>query len=119
MKQYLIAVYQPAGQEPPAPEVLEKIRRDIEVVTDEMKVAGAWVFAGGLHAPETATVARVQDDGEVLVTDGPFAEGKEYLGGLSIIAAADLDEALGWARRLAAAIGLPLEVRPFMDESER
>jgi hypothetical protein len=118
MKQYLISVYQPAGQEPPPPERLDKVRRDLQAVNQEIKEAGAWVFAGGLHAPDTATVARLQDDGEVLVTDGPFAEGKEYLGGISIIAAADLDEALGWTRKLAAAIGLALEVRPFMDESE-
>jgi hypothetical protein len=119
MKQYLISVYQPAGQEPPPPERLEEVSRDLDAVRQEIEEAGAWVFGGGLHAPDTATVARRQDDGEVLVTDGPFAEGKEYLGGISIIAAADLDEALGWTRKLAAAIGLPLEVRPFMDESER
>jgi hypothetical protein len=118
MKQYLISVYQPAGQSPPPPERLDKVMRDLDAVNREIKEAGAWVFAGGLHAPDTATVALLQDDGEVLVTDGPFAEGKEYLGGISIIAAADLDEALAWTRKLAAAIGLPLEVRPFIDESE-
>jgi hypothetical protein len=118
MKQYLISVYQPAGQEPPPPERLEQVMRDLDAVNRELKDAGAWVFAGGLHAPDTATVARLQDD-EVLMTDGPFAEGKEYLGGISIIAAADLDEALAWTKKLARAIGLPLEVRPFMDESDR
>ena len=117
MKQYLISVFQPEG-EPPPREVLENIRRDLDAVNEEMKAAGAWVFAGGLDYPSTATVARLDGD-EVLITDGPFAEAKEYLAGFSIIAAADLDEALGWTRKLARVIGLPLEVRPFADESER
>ena len=77
-----------------------------------MKAAGAWVFSGGLHAPSTATVVRVRD-GEVLMTDGPFAEGKEYIGGLTIIEAPDLDAALAWARKAARATTLPIEVRPF------
>jgi hypothetical protein len=118
MKQYLISVYTPAGGEPPPPEELEKITSDLDAVNQEIKAAGAWVFAGGLNSPSTATVMRLEGD-EVLMTDGPFTEGKEYLGGISIVAAADLDEALEWTRKLARAIGLPLEVRPFMDETER
>jgi hypothetical protein len=117
MSQYLISVYQPESDGPPDPEMLERVMRDLEAVNEEIKAAGAWVFAGGLNYPSTATVARL-DDGEVLLTDGPFAEGKEYLGGISIIKAADLDEALKWTTKLARAIGLPLEVRPFMDEGE-
>ena len=70
------------------------------------------MFAGGLHPPSTATVVRVKD-GEVLTTDGPFAEGKEHLGGVTIIEAPDLDAALDWGRRLARATTLPIEVRPF------
>ena len=70
------------------------------------------MIGGGLAAPDTATVVRVQD-GELLTTDGPFAEAKEYLGGLSIIDAPDLDAALGWGRKAARAVGLPIEVRPF------
>jgi hypothetical protein len=84
-------------------------------VNNEMKAAGAWVFAGGLHAPSTATVLQLKDD-DVLTTDGPFIEGKEYLGGFTIINADDLDAALGWGRKLARAIGLPIEVRPFVNE---
>ena len=61
--------------------------RDLDAVNEEIKAAGAWVFAGGLHAPSTATVVRLED-GEVLMTDGPFAEGKEHLGGFTIIAGA-------------------------------
>ena len=93
------------------------MRRDIDVLHQELKAAGAWVFAGGLHAPTTATVLRPRD-GEVLTTDGPFAEGKEYIGGFTIIEAPDLDSALEWGRRAALATTLPVEVRPFRDDAE-
>jgi hypothetical protein len=111
MPQYLLSVYQPDGPVPPA-EVMEEIMRDLDTLNRELEAAGAWVFAGGLHPPSTATVVRVKD-GEVLTTDGPFAEGKEHLGGVTIIEAADLDAALDWGRRLARATTLPIEVRPF------
>jgi hypothetical protein len=113
MRQYLLSVYQPDG-DPPAPEVLEPIVRDLEALNEEMRAAGAWVFSGGLHAAGTATVLRPHD-GEVLMTDGPFTEGKEHLGGFTIVRAEDLDVALGWGRRLAAATTLPIEVRPFLE----
>ncbi len=90
--------------------------RDLEAVNQEIRAAGAWVFAGGLHPPSTATVLRAQGD-DVLMTDGPFAEGKEFLGGFTIVAAPDLDAALEWGRKLARAITLPIEVRPFQDET--
>jgi hypothetical protein len=106
MKQYLLSVYQPDG-DPPAPEVLDPIMRDLKALNEEMKAAGAWVFSAGLHAAST--------DGEVLMTDGPFTEGKEHLGGFTIVQADDLDAALGWGRRLAAASTLPIEVRPFQE----
>jgi hypothetical protein len=115
MKQYLLSIYQPEGT-PPSPEVLTKIMQDVGAVREEMKAAGAWVFSGGLNAPDTATVLRL-DGGEVLMTDGPFAEGKEYLGGFTIIRAPDLDAALDWGRRLARVLPLPIEVRPFVDET--
>ena len=73
-----------------------------------------WVFAGGLHDPSTATVLQVRD-GEVLITDGPFTEGHEHIGGLTVIAVEDLDAALSWGRKTARVIGLPIEVRPFHD----
>ena len=91
--------------------------RDLDALNQEMKAAGAWVFAGGLHPPSTATVVRVTD-GEVLMTDGPYAEGKEHIGGFTIIKAPDLDAALEWGRKLARATTLPIEVRPFQDEAE-
>jgi hypothetical protein len=115
MKQYLLNVYQPNGQGTPPPEFLEKVMRDVNALRQEMKAAGAWVFAGGLHPPSTATVVRVQD-GDVLTVDGPFAEAKEYIGGFSIIQAPDLDAALEWGRKLARATTLPIEVRPFREE---
>jgi hypothetical protein len=115
MKQYLLSVVQPAGGVMPAPEALQKIMRNVYALREEMRSAGAWVFSGGLHEPSTATVLRPQN-GEVLTIDGPFAESKEYIGGFSIIKAPDLDAALGWGRKLAAATTLPIEVRPFRDE---
>ena len=104
-------MYQPDAPVPPA-EVMEEIMRDLDTLNRELEAAGAWVFAGGLHPPSTATVVRVKD-GEVLTTDGPFAEGKEHLGGVTIIEAPDLDAALDWGSRLARATTLPIEVRPF------
>jgi hypothetical protein len=116
MKQYLLTIYQPDG-DAPAPEILEKVMHDIEVLIREAKTTGAWLFDGGLHAPSTATVVRVQN-GEVLITDGPFTESKEHVGGIFIIKAPDLDSALDWARKAARAITLPIEVRPFQGEAE-
>jgi hypothetical protein len=117
MKQYLLSVMQPAGEGRPAPEVLAEIMRDLDVFHQELRAAGAWVFAGGLHSPSTATVVRVKD-GDALMTDGPFAEGKECLGGICIINALDLDAALEWGRKAARATTLPIEVRPFQGEVE-
>ena len=114
MKQYLLAVYQPDGPLPP-PEVLAKIGRDLEALRVRMRAAGAWVFSGGLHPPSTATVLRPRGQ-EVVVTDGPFTEAKEHIGGFTIIQAPDLDAALAWGRQAALATTLPIEVRPFMGE---
>lgn len=111
MKQYILSVYQPDGN-PPPPEVLGPIMKKVEAWRNEMKDAGAWVFTAGLTAPSSATVVRVKG-GEVLTTDGPFVEGKEHIGGFTIIRAADLDEALAWARKAAEATTLPIEVRPL------
>ena len=115
MKQYLLSVITPSGVEPPPPEVLGPIMASVRALNQEMKDAGAWVFSGGLNAPSTATVIRARG-GELLLTDGPFAEGKEYVGGFSIIRAPDLDAALEWGRKIARATTLPIEVRPFVDE---
>jgi hypothetical protein len=116
MKQYMISVYQP-DSEPPPPEVLGPIMEKVGGWRAELEAAGAWVFTGGLQPASTATVLRVRD-GEVIITDGPFTEGKEHLGGFTIIKAADLDEALAWSRKFALITSLPLEVRPVYDGSE-
>ncbi len=116
MKQYLLSIYQPDGDPPPAVD-LDKIMRNVAALDQEMKAAGAWVFSAGLHPPETATVVTFKD-GEALLTDGPYAEGKEHIGGCVIIKAADLDAALGWGRRAARATTLPIEVRPFQGEAQ-
>jgi hypothetical protein len=116
MKQYLLSLYLPDG--PPPPDVdMEEVTRNLDALNQELQAAGAWVFAGGLHPPSTATVVRLKD-GEVLTTDGPYAEGKEHLGGFDIVKAPDLDAALEWARKLAQATTLPVEVRPFQGEVE-
>jgi hypothetical protein len=114
MKQYLLSIYQPDG-DPPPPEVMDPIMRRLDALNEEMRAAGAWVFAAGLHPPSTATVLHARGD-DMLVTDGPFAEGKEYLGGFTVIRAPDLDAALVWGRRLAEVITLPIEVRPLYGE---
>ena len=114
MKQYLISMYQPDGP-PPPPEILGPVMAEIEAMRAELQDAGSWVFGAGLHAPSTATVLRPKD-GDVLVTDGPFAEGKEHLGGFTIIKAPDLDAALAWAAKATRACRAPVEVRPFQDD---
>lgn len=113
MARYLLSVYQPDG--PGLEEAkLDRIMAAVDAVDRDMRAAGAWVFAGGLFPPSTATVVRTRD-GELLTMDGPFAEGKEHLGGFTIVDAPDLDAALEWAGRLAEATTLPIEVRPFHD----
>ena len=116
MKQYPLSIYHPEG-DPLPPEDLETTMRDVDALNVEIMAAGAWVFAGGLYPSSTATVMQVKD-GDVLMTDGPFAEGKEHVGGFTIIKAPDLDTALEWARKAARAITLPIEVRPLHGEAE-
>jgi hypothetical protein len=115
VKQYLLSIYQPDG-DPPPPEVLEPIMRDLEALNADLRAAGAWVFTARLHPPSTATVLRAKD-GDVLLTDGPYLEGKEHIGGFIVIAAQDLDAALDWGRRLTQVIEpLAVEVRPLQGE---
>lgn len=116
MNQYLLSIYQPDGDGiPPPPEFLAKIMQDVHAVREEMIAAGAWVFAGGLYPPGTATVVRVKAN-DVLTTDGPYIEGKEHIGGFTIVKAPDLDAALDWGCKLARATRLPIEVRPFRED---
>ena len=117
MKQYLLSVHHVEGSAPPPAEVMQKVYADVAAFNAELQSAGAWVFAGGLHPPSTATVVRVKD-GDALTTDGPFAEGKERIGGFWVVKAADLDAAPAWAVKAAQACADPVEVRPFQEELE-
>jgi hypothetical protein len=115
MKQYLLSVCYPAGSTQPPPDALKRIMRDVAAVRQEMQSAGVWVFSGGLYPADSATVLR-QQGGEIVTTDGPFAESKEQIGGITILQLPDLDAALSWARKLARATTTPIEVRPFMEQ---
>lgn len=111
MKRYLLSIYQPDGGVPP-PDVLDGIMRDIRALNDEIRAAGAWVLTAALHPPSTATVVRAGDEAPLL-TDGPYVESTEHIGGFWIIDAPDLDAALGWAQKLTRLTTLPIEVRPI------
>ena len=109
MPRYLLSVYQPDGPAPPTA-VLDAIMANVDTVREEMRAAGALVMTAGLEPPSRATVVRPKPGG-ALVTDGPFAETKEFLGGFTLVEAADRGAALAWARKLSAATTLPIEVR--------
>ena len=115
MTQYLLAVHHSPDAPPPPPDQMQKAFRQVDELNEELKSAGAWVFGGGLHPPEIATVVRTEN-GEAIMTDGPFAETKGQLGGFWVIAAPDLDAALAWATKASAACMGPVEVRPFQDD---
>ncbi|MEY2566311.1 MAG: hypothetical protein QOE35_840 [Actinomycetota bacterium] len=118
MTEYLLAVHGVEGQENyPSDEDMQAAFKAVAELNTELQAKGAWVFGGGLQPPTSATVVQVQD-GEVLLTDGPFAEAKEQLGGFWVINAADLDEALAWAAKATVACAQPVEVRPFQGEPE-
>ena len=112
MTQYLLSIYQPDG-DPPEAAALAAIMRDVYAVRDEMIERGSWVASFGLHPASTATVVRGRGVDAPLITDGPFTEAKEHIGGFTIVEATDLDEALSWARKLSDASTLPIEVRPI------
>ena len=117
MSQYLMSVHHDYdAPQPPAGEI-EKLYGDVDTFNKKLTGAGAWVFGGGLEAPSTATGVR-SEGGEVLTTDGPYAEAKEVLGGFWVIEAPDLDAALKWASEASAACKAPIEVRPFESEPE-
>jgi hypothetical protein len=115
MTQYLLSVYMTGDEAEMSEDEMQKVFAQVDEFNEEVKTAGAWVFAGGLHPATSATVVHAKD-GDVITTDGPFAETKEQLGGFWIIEAADLDAALAWAARGSAACKGAVEVRPFQDE---
>ena len=118
MSQYLLSVHggEDAPREAPTSEEMEGFMERVNALEAEMKASGTFVFGGALHGPDAATVVR-RNESELVMTDGPFVESKEHIGGFYVINAADLDEALSWAGKVVDAIHAPIEVRPFRDVS--
>jgi len=116
MTRYLVAIHHPDGYEPSLED--EAMHRDIDALNDEMVAAGVRIFVGGLRPASSARSLRRQPGGKVLITDGPYLETKEHVGGFWVLEAADLDEALAWGRKAAVACRAPVEVRPFWADPE-
>jgi hypothetical protein len=112
MTQYLVAIHHPDDYDAAAVED-EAMHRDIDVLNDEMRAAGVTIFVGGLQPARRAKSLRARPDGEMLISDGPYLEAKEHVGGFWVLEAANLDEALAWGRKAAVACRAPVEVRPF------
>ena len=117
MPQYMLSVFMSEDDADIPEDVMQQMFKDVDVVNDELRSAGAWVFGGGLEPADVATVVNAAS-GDVVTTDGPFSEAKEHVGGFWVIKAADLDEALAWARKATVACRGAVEVRPFQDEPE-
>ncbi|MEO6054350.1 MAG: YciI family protein [Chthoniobacterales bacterium] len=111
MPQYLVAIHHPDDYDPAAEG--EAMSHDIDALNEEMILAGARFFAGGLQPASSAKSLQAQPNGEVLITDGPYLKTNEHVCGFWILEAADLNEALMWGRKAAAACRAPVEVRPF------
>lgn len=121
MSQYLMSVWHDDDYDVDVDFSSDEMQRQFAQVAaynDELTAAGAWVFGGGLHSKSSATVLRAAPSGDVSMTDGPYAETKEQMGGFWVIEAADLDAALEWAGKAAAACEAPVELRPFQDQDD-
>jgi hypothetical protein len=116
MPHYLVAIHHPDGYDGSLEG--EAMERDIDVLNEEMAAAGARIFAGGLSAASSAKSLRAQPDGKVRVTDGPYLETKEHIGGFWLLKCADMDEALAWGRKAVVACRAPVEVRQFLVRTE-
>lgn len=114
MTRYMLSMCYEPDATPPSPAELDTIMTEIGAIQHDLQAQGSWVFGGGLHGPDSATVIRSRD-GSAVMTDGPFIDAKEVIGGVTIIDVTDLDAALGWAERTSRAAGCPVEVRPFVD----
>ena len=112
MTQYLVAIHHPDDYDPDAAED-DAMARDIDALNDEMVAAGVRVFVGGLELASGAKSLRRQTSRRISITDGPYLETKEHIGGLWVLEAADMDEALEWGRKAAIACRAPVEVRAF------
>ena len=111
MTQYLVAIHHPDNYQPSSED--EAMARAIDVLNEEMLAAGVRVFVGGLTRVSDAKSLRAQPGGKILITDGPYLETKEHIGGFWVVEAANLDEALAWGRKAVVACRAPVEVRPF------
>lgn len=112
MTQYWVAIHHPDDYDPSVAED-EAMTRAIDVLNDEMVAAGVRVFVGGLRPASSARSLRLGADGEVLISDGPYLQTMEHVGGFWVLEVSDLDEALAWGRKAAVACRAPVEVRPF------
>ena len=117
MNHYLLSVHMVEGEGYQSDEEMQQAFKDVAALNEDIKKAGAWVFAGGLEPADVATVVREQN-GDIMTTDGPFIEGKEHIGGFWVIQVADLDEALAWAKKATVACRGAVEVRPFQEDTE-
>jgi hypothetical protein len=116
MTQYLVSVWHDDDYVVDfSSDTMQRIVAQVDAYNHELESAGVWVFAGGLHPASSATVVR-SNGGEISMTDGPYAESKEQMGGFWVIEVPDMDAALDWAGRAAAACEGPVEVRPFEGE---
>jgi hypothetical protein len=111
MTQYLVAIQHPTDFEPSSE--TEATRADISALNREMQAAGVVVFVGGLEPANRARAIRVKTGGALFVTDGPYADTKEHIGGFWVLECRDMDEALGWGRKAAVACRTPVEIRAF------
>jgi len=109
MPQYLVTIHLPDNYDPSVEH--QELVRDVHALNEELDAAGARVFAGGLEPASMAKALRKQPNGEVIITDGPYIEAKEHIGGFWIVEAADIDQALAWARKAVVACRVPVEVR--------
>ena len=115
MTQFMVAIHHPDDFEPFSES--EQTARDIDALNDEMKAAGVVVFVGGMQPAGTARSVRVRD-GKSVVSDGPYLETKEHIGGFWVLDVASRDEALEWGKKAAIACRAPVEVRGFFSAAE-
>lgn len=116
VNQYLLSVYEADGKiegAPMTPEDMQSFMQRVIALEDEMEATGTFVFGGALHGPDAATVVHGGTGLDKVVTDGPFAEAKEHIGGFYVINAESLDDALKWADKVVEATNHSIEVRPF------
>jgi hypothetical protein len=118
MPVYLLSVHMVEGEPVPSDEEMQSRFAAVDKYNAKAQEKGVWVFAGGLHPVDTATVVDATKDGDVMITDGPFAEAKEHIGGFWVFKLPDLDAALKWAAEGSAACQGPVEVRPFQEDTE-